>query len=460
MSKVDVLFINPRDLSVPIPYIKNTTLAAVLLENGYQCEIIEPAAESKSLNAILDYIKTKNPLIVCVSIFPSTLPDGYKTISAIKSNFPSISIVVEGYMINADKNVVLQTNADFGVFGDCEYTFLELTNYLYKKCDLDLKAIDGLVINQNGSLVVNKPAFIKDLNNLPVPAFHLLPIGRYYTASSNKCFMIMYTDRGCPYDCNFCANPTQKRYRFLSTDNVIKHIKVLVEDLGVEYLEFMDLTFTINKRRTIDICRGILSANLKFEWACETRADLLDLELLEIMKLAGCYKITIGVESGNAAIRYSTGKKIDDQTFLKIFDLCKQVGIKTMANFIFGHKEETVSSIFDTIYFSLKLNPYNVLYTKMIPLPDVDLFFDLVKQGEVNLTLWYQYMKEEVSFPVYYPKSVGFFKMELLYRLAYVIFYFRLSSIFKYSKMFSSPRFAYLSIGVVLRFIFGKTIYK
>jgi hypothetical protein len=96
----------------------------------------------------------------------------------------------------------------------------------------------------------------------------------------------------------------------------------------------------------------------------------------------------------------------------------------------------------------------------MIPLPDVDLFFDLVKQGEVNLTLWYQYMKEEVSFPVYYPKSVGFFKMELLYRLAYVIFYFRLSSIFKYSKMFSSPRFAYLSIGVVLRFIFGKTIYK
>ena len=72
---MDVLFINPRDLSVPTPYVKTTTLAAVLIENGYTCRIIEPAAESKSHNDILELIGKSTPKIVCVSIFPSTIPE-------------------------------------------------------------------------------------------------------------------------------------------------------------------------------------------------------------------------------------------------------------------------------------------------------------------------------------------------------------------------------------------------
>jgi radical SAM superfamily enzyme YgiQ (UPF0313 family) len=178
------------------------------------------------------------------------------------------------------------------------------------------------------------------------------------------------------------------------------------------------------------------------------------------MKEAGCYKITIGVESGNEKIRYATGKLIDNEKFVEVFNMCNEIGIKTMANFIIGHPNEAIKDVLETIKFSIKLRPFNVLYTKMTPLPDVDLYFILRNNKRISADIWYKYMKNQIPFPVYYPETIGKPTMELLYRFAYIVFYFRPSSLFKYAKIFSDFRFAYLSLKVTLRFIFGKTIYK
>jgi radical SAM superfamily enzyme YgiQ (UPF0313 family) len=222
----------------------------------------------------------------------------------------------------------------------------------------------------------------------------------------------------------------------------------------------MDLTFTINKRRTIEICKGILEAQLEFDWACETRADLLDDELLGYMSQAGCKKITIGVESGNERIRDTTGKEISNSEFIEKFALCEKHGIKTMANFIIGHPNETFKTVMETINFSLKLDSFNVLFTKMTPLPDVEVYFKGVKNNEVKKDVWYEYMSGAQAFPVYYPKTIGKWKMELLYRFAFVRFYCRPRAIVKYGSLFKNPVFAYSSIKVFLRFVFGKTLYK
>ena len=222
----------------------------------------------------------------------------------------------------------------------------------------------------------------------------------------------------------------------------------------------MDLTFTINKKRTLEICNAIIESNLKFEWACETRADLLDNELLVKMKEAGCTKITIGVESGNEVLRYATGKKIKNHVFEEVFQKCKKNGIKVMANYIIGHPNETVSTALETINSSIKLNPFNVLFTKMTPLPDVDIYKTLVSNNELDSNIWYEYMRGKVPFPVYYPNGIGKLKMEFIYRLAYVLFYLRLSSFFKYGNLLRDWVFFKHSIGVWLRFVFGSTIYK
>jgi anaerobic magnesium-protoporphyrin IX monomethyl ester cyclase len=301
---------------------------------------------------------------------------------------------------------------------------------------------------------------IRDLNSLPIPSYELLPTGKYYSASTNKRYMVLFTDRGCPYSCSFCASAAQMKYRFLSVDNVILHLKKLVVDLEVEWVEFMDLTFTINKRRTIELCKKIVEENLVFDWACETRADLLSDELLDWMKKAGCKKITIGVESGNEELRIETGKKISDECFKEVFEKCDERGIKVMANYIFGHPNETMGTAWETIMSSIKLKPFNVLFTKMTPLPDVDLFKKLLADKEIEADLWYQYMKGEILFPVYYPSKIGKRKMEFMYRMAFIIFYCRPVSFLKFGRMMTDFRFLKRSIFVWGTFVFGKTIYK
>jgi len=456
---MDVLFVNPRDLSIPAPYVRSACLAAMLQKEQVACRIIEPRAEGVSIPRLIAMVQEHACKLVCISVFPSTLPHAYQTIQALKKHFPQLPVVVEGYMINADTRAVRELSADYGLHGDGENGIVALYKYLCGE-QIDLSTVDGLIYFKENELEVNKSGFVRNLNDLPCPAYELLPIGKYYSASTNKRYMIMFTDRGCPYNCSFCANLSQKRYRCLSTENVIKQLQRLVVELNVEWVEFMDLTFTINRRRTIEICQGIIDAGLKFDWACETRADLIDEELLGYMKRAGCNKITIGVESGNEKLRYLTGKEISNQEFIRIFKLCEANGIKTMANFIFGHPGDTAKTISETTRFAIKLNPFNVLFTKMTPLPDVDIYFNGVKNKEVDQDVWYQYMRGEQAFPVYYPKSIAKWKMEFLYRLAFVLFYVRPASIGKYAALFNDPVFAYRSVKVFMRFVFGKTLYK
>ena len=458
-STIDVLFINPRDLSIPVPYIKLANLAAQLRAKGFKSMIIDPKASKITHQDIIQIIQIRKPKVICVGAFPSTLPDAYTTINLIKKQFKTIPIVLEGYMVNADPNAVLKLNCNYGITGDVEYIFVDLCKAILSKEDIN-EQLPGLIINKGKSLIVNEKAYIRDLNELEAPAFDLLPLGKYYSASTNKSYMILFTDRGCPYNCSFCSSAAQMKYRFLSIENVIQQIEHLIIDLNIGWVEFMDLTFTINKRRTIEICDAIIARGLKFDWACETRADLLSEELLIKMKLAGCKKITIGVESGNEEIRYATGKKISNEEMLDAFNLCRKIGIKTMANVIIGHHNETVKDVLASISFLMKLNPFNCLITKMTPLPDVDVYTSHVKSGLIDKDVWYQYMKGEKAFPVIYPPSIGKFKMELLYRLSYIVFYLRPKKILEYLPLFTSYQFAYFSIKVFFRFVFGKTLYK
>ena len=458
-KNLDVLFINPRDLVAADPYIKLANIAGVLLQNNFNCEIIEPAASNISQKQIIERIRNKKPLVICIAAFPSTLPDAYSNVQQIKKEFPEIPIVLEGYHVNADAEAVREMGVDYGIIGDGEFTFLKLLQCLKNKTSPP-EDLDGLIINQGSKLIINKPALVDDLDGLPLPAYHLLPVGKYYSASTNKKYMICFTTRGCPYNCSFCASPAQMKYRYISNENVLKHVDKLVGDLGVQWIEFMDLTFTISKKRTLEMCDAIIAHGVKFEWGCETRADLVDEEILRKMKEAGCKKITFGVEAGSEKIRYQTGKKITNEKFIKAFDLCRKVGIKTMANFIIGHPNETENELKETVRFAKQLRPFNVFFTRMIPMPDVDIYENGVKNGEITKDIWYKYMRGETGHPVYVPKTLTPALMDKYYKKAYTNFYFSFDALQNYSKLFLDTSFLLRSVPIFLRITFGKPVFK
>jgi len=458
-SQVDCLFINPRDLVAAVPYVKSISHAAVLRAEGIRVDMIDPAPSNISIKEIIKIIADKKPRLICLSAFPSTLPDAYQTVLMIKARFPETVLVLEGYHVNADPTIIIEMGIHYGLLGDSEYTLLELCRSFLTDSSVNNSLI-GLAINDNGKLIKNKPAVINDINALPVPAYDLLPIGKYYSASTNKRIMYLFTTRGCPYDCNFCASALQRNYRYLNTDNALKYIEDLVVRHNVEWIEFMDLTFTISKKRTIELCEAIIAAGIKFEWGCETRADLIDEEILLKMKSAGCKKITIGVEAGNEEIRYKTGKKIKNEVFIQAFKLCRKQGIKTMANFILGHPGETEQQVNDTINMAIALRPFNVFFSRMTPLPDIDIYADGVAKGEIAPDIWVRYMKGETGHPIYYTRAITRERFDKLYRKAFYKFYLRPDTVRNYMSLLKDPNFLLRSAGIFLRIVFGKPVFK
>ncbi|MCF8463367.1 MAG: B12-binding domain-containing radical SAM protein [Flavobacteriales bacterium] len=458
-SDVEVVFINPRDLVACVPYVKLASLAGTLRGNGIRSLIIEPTATRLSTADVVQRIIDIDPKIVCIGAFPSTLPDAYKLTCELKKEVPNTTLILEGYHVNADPSILVEMDIEWGLRGDAELAFVNLCKHILSGESFD-NSIPGLVHYIGGILKDNGPATIKDLDSLPLPAYDLLSVERYYSASTNKRYMQLFTTRGCPYNCNFCANPTQMSFRYLSNERVLQHLNVLVKDCRVEWVEFMDLTFTVNRKRTLSMCQAIIDFGVHFDWGCETRADLIDEELLLKMKDAGCKKITFGVESGAEHVRFRTGKKITNQQCIEAFDLCRKHGVKTMANFIFGHPNETESEMWETVRFAAKLKPFNVMFTRMVPMPDVEVYKLGIKEKQFGSDVWVRYMKGEIEHPTYIPNTIDKSLMNKMYQLAYLRYYLSLRVMRSYLPLLIEPKFFVQSIIVFGRMAFGKPVFK
>ncbi|MCO5233272.1 MAG: B12-binding domain-containing radical SAM protein [Chitinophagales bacterium] len=458
-SKVDIIFVQPMDMFSAVPYVKSLGHVSLLRENGYTVQLIDPAPHKLSLKEVVQIIIDSEAKLLVVSAFSSTLPFAYQLTNQVFDQCPELPIVLEGYHVNADPKILNHMQVQYGLRGDSEFALLHLCNALLRHQEFN-EYTDGLVVKKKNELIANKHGVLQDVNTLPLPAYEFMAHGKYFSASTNKKLMYLFTTRGCPYDCNFCASAIQRNYRHLTEDNIIHLLKYLINDLKYEWLEFMDLTFTIHKKRIIELCNRIVEENICFEWGCETRVDLIDEEVLIAMKQAGCQKITFGVESGNEQVRYKTGKKITNQQFIDAFRLCKKYDIRTMANFIIGHPGETVEQVEESISFSKKIDPFNVFFTRMVPLPDVYIYSQAVRKGEIESDIWIQYMKGKIGHPVYYTSTIPQKKIEKLYKKALLSYYVSWSTFRKYLPLFNNPKYFFKVIIVFISFTFGKPKFK
>ncbi len=293
----------------------------------------------------------------------------FEVASTVKSVSRDILVVLFGLHPSSRPEACLENaDTDFVVVGEPENTISELVDVLDQNKD-DFAGIDGLGYKKNGKTVLNgKRAVIKDLDSLPFPARHLLPMDVYAQAVKqnrlrgeiNKPFTIIITSRGCPYNCVFCSSCVVwgKAWRPRSPKNVVDEVEQVVKTFGIKQVDFSDDNMTLDRQRMIEICDLIVERKLKFEWFTPNgiRADTLDEELLRKMKTAGCKKIRIAPESGVQRVVNDVIKKnLDLKTVDQAVVLCKRVGIKVGCFFVIGLIGETKADIEETIQFAYKL---------------------------------------------------------------------------------------------------------
>jgi len=320
---------------------------------------------------ISDRIERLSPDIVEINIpFSGWSKAAFEVASVAKSVDKDIITVLDGLHPSARPVECLSNpNIDFVVRGEAEYTMLELVGALEQGITEDLKKIEGIGFIKNGKTVITPPRpEIQDLDALPFPARHLLPMNIYFDAVKenpirgeiSKRYTIMMTSRGCPHECIFCSNHIVmgKTWRGRSPENVVDEIEQVVNTYSIKQIDFFDDNMTLIKKRVENICDLIVKRGLDIDWYVPTgvRADTLDEELLRKMKVSGCKGIRVAPESGvQRVVNQIIKKNLALEDVEKAVVLAKKVGIKVGVFFIFGLIGETKEDMKETIKYAYKL---------------------------------------------------------------------------------------------------------
>ncbi|MDM8524098.1 radical SAM protein [Desulfococcaceae bacterium HSG8] len=298
---------------------------------------------------------------------------------------PLDRLVVTGNQGSLYPGAVLnETGARIVVRDEPEQTVFQAALALNKGSDLS--QIDGISYRYGEDLRHNPRRQLSLMDEFPPPAYDLINLEDYYYELLGGNFALLETSRGCPYACNFCNQSMfQNRYRKRTVGKFLQEADTLVETHGCRSLYIFDLEFTINSAAVRAVCDHLIqkgyARHMGFRWACQTRADSVDEELLELMKQSGCALIHFGVETGNAEILTNTRKKIRKQAIRRGIQAAKNAGIQTAGFFMFGLPGETTAHFRETIEFALELNPTFASFHPLLPIPGSPLFEEKYGKG-------------------------------------------------------------------------------
>jgi len=415
-GKKRILLINPKynygnSISKTISPPLGLLYLASMVCNEHTVEILDLNIHKGDF---IQYLKDYNPSIVGLTSLSPQFPSAVDIATKIKEISGNIKIVLGGVHCNAVGPIILSKFDcfDFLILGDGEYSFQKLVSGKPRK------KIKGLVFKEGTKVVNNGYSYIKNLDDLPYPARHLIHLEDYKDFPLyylNEKHTTIITSRGCPYSCIYCNNSGKSNYGAHSPQRVIAEIK----SLDIKDFMIVDDIFTFDKNRVVSICKLIIKEGLDVTWSCQTRTDKVDSGLLKIMKKAGCHLVFFGIETGSKRVMGKINKNVNLEKVKKAISLVKEEGISVRGNFMMGFPFESEEDILQTIKFSNSVGLDGAEFTIVTPYPGTELW-KYSKLDENNL--------DELKTLVYSNFSSHFWdekELQELYNKAVKSFYLR-----------------------------------
>jgi len=382
---------------LPFPFFL-AYATSLLKKNDIDATVKDFVAEGVPEHSFLDNLSQADfDILVTETSTPSFFYDMglLKKISALDK-----LIVLSGSHPEIYKPQFLENNnfIDFVLFGEYEFTLLELTKSIIAG-NKDFSHINGLIWRDaKNNVIRNSSREIFDIDALPWPHRDILPMERYWDLPGDipHPSVQMVASRGCLFSCNFCLWPQilfgGKTYRARDVKDVVDEMEYLIKEKGFKSVYFDDDTFNIGKDRILKICDEIIKRGLSsVPWAVMARADLMDEELLNAMKKAGLHAVKYGVESASQELVNKCGKCLDLKKADAMIRYTKSLGIKVHLTFSFGLEGETKDTIRKTIDYALRIDPASVQFSIITPFPGTDLFEELDRNGRILTKDWSLY---------------------------------------------------------------------
>lgn len=436
-------------------------LASYARQMGYDTRILDAQALTWGMDKTMKAISDYNPDYVGITITTQLLPNAAVIADHIKNILPDVKIIVGGVHVTSKPIETMQYSKafDFGITGEGEATLIELLEAI--KSNRDISQIKGIVHRNNDSIVSTEPRpVIRDIDNLPMPAFDLLPyLPKYYRATTQTVdrlpSLLLMTARGCPGRCTFCDNSVHGHIiREHSPQYVEKMLKILTEKYAIKSIFFYDENFFVNHERVKAICSIIKNMDRTISWSCMARVDTVDREILETVYGAGCWQINFGIESADQEILNLYKKGITLPQIERSVKIASETGLSVKGFIMVGNPLETDASMTKTLEFVKRLPLDDLSIAFFTPYPGSEIYGDVENYGIFNR----DYSMMSSFNPVFIP--YGFTEDNMWYwaKRIYREFYLRPHIILSYIRRLKSiEQFKELFISglMLIRYIFS-----
>lgn len=361
-------------------------------QTSHDVEILDAILDNLDYDELEAEIRRRKPDIVGIQAMTFTVIDATLTAKVVKKIDPSIPVIFGGPHVYIYPNETLKIpQVDYIVIGEGEHTSAALVDALAE--GKDPASVHGVGFKRDGKVVLTPSVpLLKSLDELPMPARHLVPQDRYYSVLAKEVpITTMMSSRGCPMQCIFCDRPhLGKEFRYRSPGNVVDEMQAC-QEMGIKEIFIYDDTFTIRRDRIMEICRQYRERGLSIQWDARAHINTMNDKMLDAMAESGCTRLHYGVEAGTEEITKVLKKGIDLERTKKIFRQTKERGITTLGYFMIGNPGETRDQAKQTIEFARNLDADFIHLSVATPFPATELYRLAFKVGLYDYDHWREF---------------------------------------------------------------------
>lgn len=370
-----VLLINPfyPISETPSPPLGLAFLAGALERAGHQARILDCVVFPYSRDSLASLMREFKPHLAGATAVTMTVDHALEVLDQVKALDPSVTTVIGGPHATFRTAEILQScdQVDIVARGEGEGTIVNLARAM--EHETPWEHVPGIAFRDGNRITTTVLPPLADLDELALPARHLIPLGRYRALGMP---VSMTTSRGCPFKCIFCVGRKMvgPRVRYRNPIRVVDEMEDL-STLGFHQINLADDLFTAKEKHCLAVCEEILDRGLKIEWTSFARVDTVSRQVLEKMRRAGCTTVSFGVESGSPEMLKRIKKGITLDQVEQATQFCLDCGIAPHTSFILGLPGETPETLAQTLAFGERLKAMGVSHGFHIlaPFPGTDI---------------------------------------------------------------------------------------
>lgn len=293
----------------------------------------------------LQFLRRVDAQVVGINALCTSLPTTLAAIARLKQERPEVTVILGGPSATDLSLPILERfPVDVIVRGEGEETVVELLAALGARRSLE--AVRGLAFRDGHAVRVTPDrARIRDLDRLPLPAYHHINLNDYGRRA------ILMTTRGCPYLCSFCSAHSvwRRQVTYRSASHVMAELRALRGQ--ADRIEIWDDTFVLDPDRVYDMMDAMHAEGIDLPWTAGGRINLMTPELMADMARGGCAEIFYGIESGSDRVLERIHKQFDTDTARRVIDQSARYFERVNTSYIWGYPFESLEDFYDTVTF-------------------------------------------------------------------------------------------------------------